>query len=140
MIAVDTSVAIAAFAPWHEHHDAARAAMGRRPYLPEHCALEVYATLTRLPEPFRAPPVIVSEYLARRFRDRRLQPAAGDVVRLPSELAALGIIGGSTYDALVAVTARGHGTTLRTLDTRAEPIYRSLGVDYELVIEGRPIG
>lgn len=134
MIAVDTSVAIAAFAPWHEYHEAARAALGRRPYLPDHCALEVYATLTRLADPFRAPPGTVAEFLKRRFGGRHLRLESENLHNLPAELAALGIIGGATYDALIAVTARSNGATLRTLDRRAEPIYRALGMEYEIVI------
>jgi predicted nucleic acid-binding protein len=133
VIAADTTVVVAAFAPWHEHHDAARAALGRRPYLPDHCALEAYATLTRLPDPFRAPADIVVEFLDRRFGRRRLEPTATAVRGLPARLAALGIVGGSTYDALVAVTAAAHDARLKTLDRRAEVVYQALGVDYELV-------
>ena len=134
MIAADTSVVVAAFAPWHEHHDAARESLGRRPYLPEHCAVEVYATLTRLPHPFRAPADTVAEYLERRFGDRRLQAPSPTVRLLPAQLAGLGILGGATYDALIAVTAQASNATLKTLDRRAEPVYRALGIRYELVV------
>lgn len=133
MIAVDTSVVVAAFASWHEHHDAARTALGRRPYLPEHCGLEAYATLTRLPDPFRAPPEIVAAYLERRFGDRRLRVPEAAVRTLPSQLAQLGVLGGAIYDALIAVTANASHATLRTLDRRAEPVYRAFGVDYRFV-------
>lgn len=107
--------------------------MGSRPYLPQHCALEIYATLTRLPDPFRTTPETVAEYLGRRFRERRLVPPADELRRLPDRLAALGIIGGAVYDALVGVTAAASGATLKTLDRRAEAVYIALGVDYQLV-------
>jgi hypothetical protein len=47
--------------------------------------------------------------------------------------ATLGISGGAAYDALVAITAADKGATLRTLDTRAERIYRRLGAGYGFV-------
>lgn len=137
MIAVDTSVVVAVFAPWHEHHDAARKSIGRRPYLPEHCGLEAYATLTRLPDPFRAPPDTVAAYLERRFGDRRLQAPASAVRSLPSLLAEFGILGGATYDALIAITAKATHASLKTLDRRAETVYRAFGIDYELVVPSR---
>lgn len=126
--AVDTSVVVAAFAPWHENHDVALTAV-RDSWLPSHVVLEAYSTLTRLPEPFRAPSAVVSEYLDRRFSGRWLFPAPEDVVELPRRLAALGVQGGAIYDALLAVTVRHHGATLRSLDRRAERVYRLLDVD-----------
>ena len=47
--AVDSSVVIAAFASWHEHHAIARKAMTARPRLIAHAAVESYSVLTRLP-------------------------------------------------------------------------------------------
>jgi hypothetical protein len=40
MRAVDSSVVIAAFATWHEHHGLARKAMSGRPRLVAHAAVE----------------------------------------------------------------------------------------------------
>ena len=133
MNTVDTSVVVAAFAPWHEHHEVARKAMGRQPYLADHCSLEVYATLTRLPDPFRVPAETAATYLERRFGARRLSLPTEELRGLPERLAALGVMGGSTYDALVGATALANGAVLKTLDRRAEHVYRALGVDYELV-------
>ena len=130
--AVDTSVVVAAFAPWHEAHGPALDAV-RDSYLPAHVGLETYSTLTRLPEPFRAPRTVVAEYIARRFDGKWLFPAAEDVIDLPVTLAQIGIQGGALYDALVAVTARRHGVALRTLDARAERVYRLLGLDFEIL-------
>ncbi|MHB8464675.1 MAG: PIN domain-containing protein [Acidimicrobiales bacterium] len=137
MIAVDTSVVVAAFAPWHEDHDAAMKSMRRRPHLPAHCGLESYATLTRLPEPFRAAGGIVADYLARRFAKRWLVPPAESVRGLPAILTQAGILGGASYDGLVAFTAREHGATLHTLDRRAEATYRTLEVRYEFLRDDR---
>ena len=128
--AVDTSVAVAAFAPWHEHHQAALAA-ARDAHLPAHCGIETYSTLTRLPEPFRATGSVVAEYLRRRFADRWLFPSATMTRDLPSELAHLAIIGGASYDALIASTVRDNDALLKTIDRRAQPTYRALGVSFE---------
>lgn len=130
--AVDTSVAVAAFAPWHEAHKTALAA-ARGAYLPAHCAMETYSTLTRLPEPFRSPAEVVAQYLVRRFADRWLFLPGEALMALPSQLAELGILGGAVYDALVAATARHNDATLRTLDERAQRTYHALGADYEVV-------
>ena len=54
MIAVDTSVAVAAALPWHEAHTAARAAMpADAALLLGQVAVETYSVLTRLPPPQR---------------------------------------------------------------------------------------
>jgi hypothetical protein len=65
--AADTSVVIAAFASWHESHDVARRALDRGLQLIEHCALETYSVLTRLPPPHRSFGEIVRDFLTARF-------------------------------------------------------------------------
>ena len=67
MIAVDTSVVVAAFASWHQGHTSATAALARRPRVPAHVLLETYSVLTRLPPPHRAPAGLVAAFLAERF-------------------------------------------------------------------------
>ena len=67
MKAVDSSVVIAAFASWHEHHAIARKAMTARPRLIAHAAVESYSVLTRLPPPHRASPDIVHSFITERF-------------------------------------------------------------------------
>ena len=64
MKAVDSSVVIAAFASWHEHHAIARKAMAARPRLIAQAAVESYSVLTRLPPPHRASPSIVHSFTA----------------------------------------------------------------------------
>jgi hypothetical protein len=49
--AADTSVVVAAFASWHEHHLRARKALDGGLQMIDHCALETYSVLTRLPAP-----------------------------------------------------------------------------------------
>jgi predicted nucleic acid-binding protein len=44
-----------------------------------------------------------------------------------------GVTGGSTYDALVAVTAKHAGVRLLTRDRRATRTYELIGVDFELL-------
>jgi hypothetical protein len=47
--AADSSVVVAAFASWHEHHRQARKALDGGIHMIDHCALETYSVLTRLP-------------------------------------------------------------------------------------------
>ena len=56
MKVADTSLVVAAFAFWHEKHGPARSALDEGLGLVDHCALETYSVLTRLP-PHRAVPV-----------------------------------------------------------------------------------
>ena len=63
----DTSAVVAAFASWHENHEAARRALDGGLNLIAHCALESYSVLTCLPPPHRASGTVVREYLEARF-------------------------------------------------------------------------
>jgi predicted nucleic acid-binding protein len=134
--AVDTSVAVAAFASWHEAHAVANDAVDATAHLPAHCVLEVYSTLTRLPSPYRAPAEVVAEYLERRFGRRVIEPPTGLLRTLPARLAAAGITGGATYDALVAETARSRKALLLSIDRRAARTYRLLDAEHELLAVG----
>jgi predicted nucleic acid-binding protein len=67
MKTADTSVVVAAFASWHEHHAAARRALDGGLRLIEHCALETYSVLTRLPPPHRSAGNVVREFSRARF-------------------------------------------------------------------------
>ncbi len=128
MIAVDTSVVVAAFASWHESHALARRAVRRRPAIPAPCILETYSVLTRLPPPHRAPPDVVHDFLTATFPRAYLVLAPGRVAALIRELVEQGIVGGATYDAQVAAVAREAGATLLSLDRRAAATYLRLGV------------
>ncbi len=50
MKVADTSLVVAAFASWHEKHEPARSALDQGLALVDHCALETFSVLTRLPE------------------------------------------------------------------------------------------
>ncbi len=133
MIAVDSSVAIAAFASWHQRHAVAHRSVARRPHLPSHAALEVYSVLTRLPAPYRVASAEVAEWLDDTFADRLLTLDGEGARQVPVILSEAHIQGGAAYDGLVAVLAKSAGATLLSLDVRASRTYRRLGVDHELL-------
>lgn len=128
MKAADTSVVIAAFASWHEKHDAARRALDEGLRLIEQCSLETYSVLTRLPPPHRVSGDVVRDFIAARFTAPFLGIAARDYRRFLFELPEHAITGGAAYDALVAATAAAHSAELVTCDRRAAPVYERYGV------------
>ena len=133
MKAADTSLVVAAFASWHENHERARRALDRGLRLIEHCALETYSVLTRLPPPHRTSGEVVREFLRARFLQPflRLSGAAYKdfILGLPDQ----GVTGGAAYDALVAATAAGCDAELITCDRRALPVYERYGVRIQLL-------
>ena len=131
MKAVDSSVVVAAFASWHEHHVIARKAMAGRPRLIAHAAVESYSVLTRLPPPHRAQPSIVHTFITERFTDPFLTLSETGYQELLATVAASHILGGPTYDALIAFTAAEHHATLMSLDQRAAATYQAIGVTVE---------
>jgi predicted nucleic acid-binding protein len=133
VIAADTSIAVAAFASWHEAHAPARAAIRDGAALIAHCALETYSVLTRLPTPHRAPGELVQRFLDEQFSLPYIVMPARDQRRLTARLVALGIEGGAVSDGLVALTAAGAGATLVSLDRRASTTYERCGADVRLV-------
>lgn len=128
MRAADTSLVVAAFASWHEHHNAARLALDGGLRLVEHCALETYSVLTRLPPPHRVAGPVARDFLAARFSQPFLRLGDQAYRKFLLELPECGIAGGSAYDALVAATAAAHGVELVTCDRRASPVYERYGV------------
>lgn len=133
MIALDSSVVVACFGAWHENHATAIGVLSQHPRLPAHAALEAYSVLTRLPDPFRAEPATVAEFLRRTFPGPRLTLGRADHESLPVRLADLGIAGGAVYDALIALTSHAAGADLVTLDRRAIGIYQRCGVSTRLL-------
>lgn len=125
----DTSVVIAAFATWNEKHEAAVEALGDVRDLVAHVELEAYSVLTRLPEPLRAEPSFVSEYLREDFSGERMVLPEPERRSLVERLAGLSISGGAVYDAGVAAAAEHHGRTLLSCDRRAARTYEKLGID-----------
>jgi predicted nucleic acid-binding protein len=130
---VDTSAAVALVVADHDHHEKTfQALRGRTLGLAGHAAFETFSVLTRLPPPARRTPATVTQLLAKTFPDTRfLGPRAA--ASLVATLGAIGIAGGSVYDALVGATANEHRLVLATRDRRALEIYRKLEVDVELI-------
>lgn len=135
MIALDTSAVVALFANWHEGHETVLAAVRDADdlRLPEHAALETYSLLTRLPPPHRMAAGPVLTLLESWFSGPWLGLDPEDRRRLLREARDLGLTGGAIYDALVGSTARQAGAKLLSRDRRAAAVYRSLGVNHELV-------
>jgi predicted nucleic acid-binding protein len=133
LIAVDTSVVVAAFASWHEANRAAAAALARKPRVPAHVLVETYSVLTRLPSPHRAPSDVVTDFLARHFRQPPLTLPPEAWLDFVGQAGEAGITGGAVYDALVGATARHAGARLLTRDRRAAAAYEKLGVSFEVV-------
>ena len=108
---VDTSVLVPVFIPGHIHHERSFALFSRAEIKQAGCAAhtlsEVYATVTRIPGKHRA-----SGEQALRFLEaieERFSPVALDVSEYRAtirEAAALGIVGGTAYDALIGACAR----------------------------------
>lgn len=133
MIAVDTSIVVAAFASWHQSHASAAAALTREPRLPAHVAIESFSVLTRLPPPHRAPAVEVVEFLRARFQTAPLALPGSAYLELVRMVARAGLAGGAIYDALVGATAAHAGATLLTRDRRALAAYDLVGTRIELL-------
>ncbi len=130
---VDTSVAVALVVADHEHHAATVAAVGDgRLGLAGHAAFEAFSVLTRLPPPNRRTPAAVAELLAANFPATRFLSIEGQAELLET-LAGARAAGGSVYDALVGAAAVEHRLPLVTRDRRALGVYRSLGVDVEVI-------
>lgn len=119
---------VAAFASWHERHDAARRALDGGLRLVEHCALETYSVLTRLPPPHRVGGEVVRDFLAARFVEPHLRMSPQGYKDFIFGLPDRRVTGGAAYDALVAATAAEHGAEIVTCDRRAVPIYERYGV------------
>lgn len=130
---VDTSIVVAAFSSWHEQHDVARGAIRDGVGVVGHAIAESYSVLTRLPEPHRAPPELVRDFLVAAFTSAPLTLDAEAIRTLPASLVASGVAGGATFDGLIALTAAAHDATLLSLDRRAAETYRQCGVRFELL-------
>lgn len=133
MKAADSSLLIAAFASWHESHDAARRALDAGVEVIEHCSLETLSVLTRLPPPHRAPGDLVRDFLRERLPGPFLRLSAKAYRRFLFELPERGISGGAVYDALIAATAAAHGVELLSCDRRAASNYERYGISFTLV-------
>jgi toxin FitB len=121
---------LAALSAWHERHEAAAEALGDVTALPGHVMLEAFSVLTRLPGGLAVEPKVATDLLLRRFAAPPLLLDVDARAELLERLADAGVVGGASYDGLVALEAAAHGETLITLDERAQPTYRRLGAAY----------
>jgi predicted nucleic acid-binding protein len=134
VIAPDSSVVIAALAPWHEAHNSARAALGGAEVcLPAHVAFETTSALSRMPEGRRIAPAVVFEALERGFTQPWIAMNADGLRAALSKAVAAGVRGGALYDALIAATVAGHGAELLSADRRALRTYRAMEVKVRYV-------
>lgn len=129
MIAPDSSVVIAAIAPWHEAHRQARSALSEdEARLPAHVAFETTSALSRMPEGQRIAPAVVLEALERLFTRTWLSIGAGDLRDALRTAVRAGGRGGALYDALIAATAAAHDAEILSADRRALPTYQAMDV------------
>lgn len=98
-----------------------------------HVLAESYATLTRLPSPFRLTPKQCSAFLTSAFRTEPLTVSSRGYLRVLELLADHDVSGGAVYDCLIAETAREHKATLVSLDKRAIANYALVGAVHELL-------
>lgn len=134
--AIDTSVAVPLLVVSHREHAVVdRWATERSLVLSGHALWETYSVLTRLPGDARVAAIDAVSLIDDNFDDV-LVLNANQVKDAHRELAHRGITGGATYDGLVALAARAHGTTLVTRDARARSTYEALGVTFEVLTVG----
>ena len=101
--------------------------------MPAHVRLEAYSVLTRLPAGLAVDADTAAGVLAARFSEPPLDLPPADRAGLLDVLARAGVIGGASYDGLVALQAAAHGQSLLTLDRRALETYQRLGAAYGIV-------
>ncbi len=135
MIAPDSSVTVAAAAPWHVAHEAAARRLAAEPSsLIAHVAYETTAAMSRMPRGHRLGPAVVLEWLERRFPDHWLALPAEATRHALRGAIEHGVRGGALYDALIAATAAHHDHTLLSADRRAGPVYAAFGVSVVYVV------
>jgi predicted nucleic acid-binding protein len=92
-----------------------------------HVLAEAFATLTRLPQPFRLSPARSFDYLSSAFRTEPLTLSATGYLRVLGIVADHNVSGGAVYDCLIAATAYEHDAMLISLDKRAITNYALVG-------------
>jgi predicted nucleic acid-binding protein len=134
VIAPDSSVVIAAIAPWHEAHHPSRTALSEdETRLLAHVAFETTSALSRMPQGQRIAPTVVLEALERRFTHPWLAMDAESSREALRRAVTAGIRGGALYDALIAATATANNAQVLSADQRALPTYRAMGANVRLI-------
>ncbi|MBW0016865.1 MAG: type II toxin-antitoxin system VapC family toxin [Mycobacterium sp.] len=132
-VLVDTSAALALAQRENPFHHAAKTRLWScRRGMSGHAAVELLSVLTRLRPPHRLSPAAAFRLEKTNFPESRFLSAT-ETRNLLREFAQAGLAGGALYDGLVGAAARQHKLVLITCDRRAEPTYRLLGVNYELL-------
>jgi predicted nucleic acid-binding protein len=137
---VDSNVLVASCLSWHEHHEAALAAVRSVAEGPDdlvlvgHALAEAYSVMTRLPAPHRLRPedaVAVLESVVD-VAITVVGMSGRELWRTVRSLPARGVAGGRTYDALIIAAARrGGADRLLTFNLRDfEPLAE--GADLEI--------
>ena len=131
MIAVDSSVVVAAVLSWHEFHQRAfhsleKAMAGGALIVPLPVLIESYSVLTRLPSPHRLRPEIAYQLLHDSFEGSLLvglsHRKAWTFLRECTESATSG---GRVYDAVIASAAiEAHANELLTFNPRDFEAFR----------------
>lgn len=131
-LALDTSAAIPLLLSSHTAHRLVRRRLGdRTAVLTTHSLAETYAVLTRLPGDARLTAQDAVRLIEARFAPA-IAPTADATLHLPRMLAALGVIGGAVYDALVGLAAAAGDVALGTRDGRALGRYAAVGARCEI--------
>jgi hypothetical protein len=130
---VDSSVAIAALASWHEAHVPASRVVAAGTVLAAHSAIETYSVLTRLPDPFRFSPDTARALIVENFTEPFLLLSDVGYRALVEIAPSKGITGGAIYDGVIAATVKESEGTLMTRDSRAIPVYDAVGVSWVFV-------
>lgn len=133
LLAVDTSVAVPLLVASHQAHRSVRSwAAGKTLHVSGHALGETYAVITRLPGDARVAAADARTLIDDNFSDPLLLSLAqsGSVHR---RLADAGVLGGATYDGMVALAAQENAAVLATRDARAKATYDVLGVRTEVI-------
>jgi predicted nucleic acid-binding protein len=117
--ALDTSVIVAALAPWHERHAAALAALqaalaGRQPaVLPMPALLESWSVLTGMPRPHRVGAAAARDALRQTFagKVRLAGMPAREAWQILDSVTTRGLSGGIAHDAHIVACARAASAT-----------------------------
>lgn len=122
----DTSCLVAAVCSWHEHHERTRTEIERRVtggeelFLAAHSLAETYAVLTRLPSPHRLRAADAISLIEANWGQNHIVHLTGrETWRAITEAERRGLVGGQTYDVLIAMAAlKGGASTLVTWNLR----------------------
>ena len=131
MIAVDSSVVIAALLSWHEFHERAakvleKAMAAHRLIVPFPALLESYSVLTRLPSPHRLRPEVAYQLLHESFSDACVTALSSRKAwSFLGECVTTATAGGRVYDAVIASAAlEARASELLTFNPRDFEAFR----------------